>query len=212
MLSLKEVKLLLPQGFWTTSLDLIDGYWHVPIAPNKRPFLGFHYKGTDWQFRAMPFGLNVAPRAFTKIISHVVQEMARAGIWCLPYLDDLLIVAATKEKCIQHTQLAIQILSKLGFVINENKSRLAPAQVFTWLGIEWNLSSHTAKVSEDKIVSLRTSLDMILRSQTCTKREIMQVQGLVNYIGRCDPVIRLMMAVTRTILRHFKEVPPDSQI
>ena len=138
--------------------------------------------------------------------------MARAGIWCLAYLDDLLIVAATKEKCIQHTQLAIQILSRLGLVINDNKSRLDPAQVFTWLGIEWNLSSHTAKVSEDKITSLRISLDMILRSQTYTKRAIMQVQGLVNYIGQCDPVIRLMMAITRTILRHFKAAPPDSQI
>ena len=212
MLSLKEVKLLLPVGYWTTSIDTTDGYWHVPISPNKRPYLGFHYRGTDWQFRAMPFGLNIAPRTFTKLMSHAVREMALVGIWCLPYLDDLLIVAPTKEKCLLHTQIALQILNRLGFIVNEKKSRLTPAQVFPWLGIEWDLISHTARVSQDKISNLQTSLDMILRSQTCTKRAIMQVQGLVNYIGRCDPVIRLMMAVTRTILRRFKQKSPDALI
>ena len=61
MLTLRDVKLLLPWGYYTVSLDLQDGYWHVPIAPAKRPFLGFRYQGTDYWFRALPFGLNIAP-------------------------------------------------------------------------------------------------------------------------------------------------------
>ena len=76
MLTLKDTCLLLPAGFWTISIDLLDGYWHVPIAPGKRPFLGFIYRGQAWQFRALPFGLNIAPRAFTKLVSHVVRELA----------------------------------------------------------------------------------------------------------------------------------------
>ena len=55
MLTLKDVKAVLPQNAWTTSIDLKDGYWHVPIAPSKRPYLGFSYAGVDYQFRAMPF-------------------------------------------------------------------------------------------------------------------------------------------------------------
>ena len=110
MLTLKEVKLLLPPRFWTVSLDFKDGYWHIAVAPSKRPFLGFTYRGQDWQFRAMPFGLNIAPRAFTKVISHVIRVLAQAGIWCLPYLDDLLIISSTREECLHHTKLALQIL------------------------------------------------------------------------------------------------------
>ncbi|CAL4218557.1 unnamed protein product [Meganyctiphanes norvegica] len=113
MLTLREVKLLLPQGYWTTSIDLKDGYWHIPVTPSKRPYLGFCYRGQSWQFRAMPFGLNIAPRSFTKIISHVVRELAQLGVWVLPYLDDLLIVAPTKEICLQHTQLTLQVLKNL---------------------------------------------------------------------------------------------------
>ena len=52
--------LLLPEGFYTVSLDLKDGYWHVPIAPAKHPYLG-----SDYWFWALPFGLNIAPRIFT---------------------------------------------------------------------------------------------------------------------------------------------------
>ena len=71
MLTLQDVKLLLPEGFYTISLDLTDGYWHFPIAPAKRRCLGFSYLGPDYWFRALPFGLNVAPRIFTKLVTCV---------------------------------------------------------------------------------------------------------------------------------------------
>ena len=212
MLTLKDTCLLLPAGFWTISIDLLDGYWHVPIAPNKRPFLGFIYRGQAWQFRALPFGLNIAPRAFTKLVSHVVRELAQAGIWCLAYLDDLLIISPTRELCIQHRQRALHILANLGFIVNRQKSRLSPAQEFTWLGIEWNLRSHTVQVTQDKILSLQTYLNSILQSQTCTKRAVMQLQGLANYIGQFDPVVRVLLSVTRSILCRFQVASPNEHI
>ena len=43
MLTLREVKLLLPQKYWKTSIDMMDGYWHIPVTPGKRPYLGFSY-------------------------------------------------------------------------------------------------------------------------------------------------------------------------
>ncbi|CAL4125115.1 unnamed protein product [Meganyctiphanes norvegica] len=119
MLTMKEVKLLLPKDYWTVSIDLKDGYWHVGISKTKRPYLGFRYRNQDWQFRAMPFGLNIAPRMFTKVIAHVVKMMAEAGIWCLPYLDDLLIIASTREECIRMSELAISILETLGWILNK---------------------------------------------------------------------------------------------
>ncbi|CAL4095083.1 unnamed protein product, partial [Meganyctiphanes norvegica] len=36
MLTMKEVKLLLPKDYWTVSIDLKDGYWHVGISKTKR--------------------------------------------------------------------------------------------------------------------------------------------------------------------------------
>ena len=138
MLTLREVKMLLPQHHFTASLDLKDGYWHVPITPKKRPYLGFEYKNTTYQFRAMPFGLNIAPRIFTKLIAHVSKLVAEKNIFMLAYLDDLLIVSPSFHQCQQHLQTVIEILQSLGWIINEKSSRTEPQQVFQWLGLQWD--------------------------------------------------------------------------
>ena len=210
MLTLKEVKLLLPQGYWTVSIDLLDGYWHVPVARSKRPFLGFTYDGQDFQFRAIPFGLNVAPRAFTKVISHVVAELARAGIWVLPYLDDLLIVAHSEESCRIQSQKALQIMKNMGLLINETKSRLKPAQKFEWLGVQWDLTSHRAQVTPEKTSNLRNKLVAVIKEKTCTVKDIQCIQGLANWIAQCDPIVRLILSTTRQILKMYKYQTSDS--
>ena len=212
MLTIQEIKYLLPLGYWTISIDLKDGYWHIPIAPSKRPFLGFRYRGQDWQFRAMPFGLNVAPRAFTKVMCHIVKVLARAGIWCLPYLDDLLLIAQTREECLRIAQKALSILKYMGLLVNETKSRLVPAQKFEWLGIEWDLLAFTAQAVETKYKCLQEDLISVITSQYCTKRTVMKVQGLGNWIGRSDHNIRLLISTTRLILKLFPTTHPDALI
>ena len=151
MLTLRQVRLLLPMGAWTVSLDLKDGFWHVLIARAFRPYLGFRYRGQNWRFRAMPFGLNLAPKVFSKLIAFTVRCMTKKGIWCLPYLDDLLIIARSKEECLQKLQKAIEVLQRLGWIINMEKSRLEPQQVFEWLGIHYNLKKYEVRNTETQI-------------------------------------------------------------
>ena len=162
MLTLKEIKLLLPKNCWTTSLDLKDGFWHVPVSRSKRTFLTFRWRNQNWQFRAMPFGLCVAPRIFTKLIAHVVKVLADAGIWCLPYLDDLLIVASSKEECELQTRKAIEIMNSLGWILNYKKSRTSPAQAFTWLGVFFDLRDHTASTPTDTMSSFQNQLSHLI--------------------------------------------------
>ena len=118
MLTLKDVKLLLPWGYYTVSLDLQDGYWHVPICPTKRPFLGFHHRGTDYWFRALPFGIDITPRIFTKLITAAVRLISEQGIFILAYLDDLLVAAPSASLCAAHLMITLEILSNLGWVVN----------------------------------------------------------------------------------------------
>ena len=41
MLTLKDISALLPRGYWSASLDLKDGYWHLSVFHKLRPYLGF---------------------------------------------------------------------------------------------------------------------------------------------------------------------------
>merc|ERR1711888_567097 len=96
----------------------------------------------------MPFGLNIAPRIFTKIISFTVLCLAKEGIWSLPYLDDLLIIATSQEECLQKLHKALEILSRLGWIVNMENSRTEPKQVFEWLGVNYNLINYTVTNTE----------------------------------------------------------------
>ena len=205
MLTMREVKLLLPRGFWSVSLDLKDGYWHVPVAPRKRPYLGFRYKGQNWQFRAMPFGLNIAPRIFTKVMAHIVKVMATKGIWCLPYLDDLLILAPTKEECLHHLDKAVKILEEFGWIINQEKSRKQPAQIFEWLGIHVDLKDHTVSATQAHMEDLQEQLKSVIKSKYTSKRKIMRMQGLANWIGQNNKIIRLMVSQTKNFDKSIQK-------
>jgi hypothetical protein len=59
------------KGQWLTSLDLKDAYFHIPIHPESRRYLRFLHQGVVWQFKALPFGLNTAPRVFTKVTAPI---------------------------------------------------------------------------------------------------------------------------------------------
>ena len=66
MTTVKTVRRTLRQGWYLASIDLKDAYWHVPIARSFRPYLAFSAGGDTYQFCVLPFGLNIAPRVFSK--------------------------------------------------------------------------------------------------------------------------------------------------
>ena len=127
MLTVSQIRTLLPRGAVTISIDLTDAYWHIPIAHRFVSFLGFRLMKKAYAFKAMPFGLNIAPRIFTKLADSVVQQLRIQGIQVAAYLDDWIIWAQTQEDCLQSARKVMKFLQELGFQINLKKSRLQPA-------------------------------------------------------------------------------------
>jgi hypothetical protein len=62
-------------GMWTTSLDLMDAYFHIPIAPPFRKCLRFVWNNTVYQFRTLPFGISTAPLVFTRVFLTVIAHL-----------------------------------------------------------------------------------------------------------------------------------------
>ena len=52
---------------FAVSLDLTDAYLHVPMHRSTRRYLRFAIDGKVFAFRALPFGLNLSPWAFTRL-------------------------------------------------------------------------------------------------------------------------------------------------
>ena len=91
MTTIRDVRRLLPHGAWLSSIDLKDAYWHVPIHQSFRKYLGFRIGHQKYRFRVLPFGLNIAPRVFTKLTKPILRELRLLGVGVLVYLDDWLV-------------------------------------------------------------------------------------------------------------------------
>ena len=89
----------------------------------------------EYQFRALPFGLNVAPRIFTKLVTCVVHVVSSLGIFMLAYLDDLLIAVPSASLYAEHLQTVLRVLADHGWIVNVRTLRLTPSQSFQWLGL-----------------------------------------------------------------------------
>jgi hypothetical protein len=121
-------------GMWTTSLDLTDGYFHIPISPKFRKFLIFVWEDGVYAFKRMPFGLSTAPLVFTRIFQAVIAHLHSQSIFIHSYLDDSLLKNMSQFLLRDCTHFVIGLLLKLGFLISWKKSELVPSQDFIFLG------------------------------------------------------------------------------
>ena len=74
----------------------------------------------------------------------------RQGNRSIFYLNDILIMASTKEGCEAFVRETLNLLQELGFVINSPKSSLVPAQSFKFLGLVWNTVSGMVNIDDQK--------------------------------------------------------------
>ena len=76
---LRTARDLLDQGSFMVTLDLKDAYYAVPIAESSKKYLRFLFNGECFEFSCLPFGLNMAPYVFTKIMRPVVAYLREQG-------------------------------------------------------------------------------------------------------------------------------------
>ena len=76
----------------------------------------------------MPFGLNIAPRIFTKLISVLIKEFRGKGFKIFAYLNDWIIWELDPQRCKAALQKVRNMISNYGFIVNEKKSMLTPSQ------------------------------------------------------------------------------------
>jgi len=201
-----DVETLLRPGDWLTRLDLTSAYLHVPMATSAQPYLGFRFGGQTFICRALPFGLSSSPRTFTKLMRVVVTEMRAMGLRVVVYLDDLLLLASSHEESLAQTRRALDLLERLGFSVNYEKSQTTPTQSLTFLGFVLDSVSMTLGMREDKLNAVLHAISVLMEVQRLSARKLSKALGL---IGSMRPVVEdlhlhtlhLSRCVARTVRR-----------
>ena len=78
-----------------TSIDLKDAYLSVHVHESSQKYLCFQWRNKRFAFQGLPFGLNTAPRVFTKLIKPIAAYLRKRGIRIIVYIDDFLILGSS---------------------------------------------------------------------------------------------------------------------
>ncbi|XP_013923000.1 PREDICTED: uncharacterized protein LOC106549784, partial [Thamnophis sirtalis] len=121
MQSLQTILGCITQGNLLTSIDLKEAYLHVPIHPAHRKFLRFQFANQHYQYRALPFGLSLAPRTFTKLLAAIAAHLRSLPVRLECYLYNILIHSSSRGKAQRDLDITIRVLQRHGKLVEECK-------------------------------------------------------------------------------------------
>ena len=165
---------------WVFSLDLKDAYFQIPIHKSSRRFLRMEFQGIVYQFKALPFGISTAPWVFTKVVSVVKSMFHLDKMSLFQYLDDWLGDAPDQKSARLRSDLLVQICSKLGFLINWEKSDLNPTQNFEFVGMHFDLLLGRVSITPK---NLQKVLQMVQEFVALESATALQWQSLIGTVG-----------------------------
>ena len=83
-----------------TKLDLRDAYHHIQIKEGKEWMTAFQTRYRYFKYTVMSFRLVNAPVIFQVYVNHALSNLL--DIYCIIYLNDILIFSNSKEEHIHH--------------------------------------------------------------------------------------------------------------
>ena len=203
----ETIRTSLQAGEWVTSIDFKDAYFHIPIHSQSRKYMRFHLQGRSYQFKALPFGLSTVPMAFTVVAKEVKLMALQRGIRIHQYLDDWLVRASTDDTCLQHTQTLVTLCQELGWLVNKEKSELAPKQVFNFVGYQFDLKEGNVRPTTERWQTLTDKIRSILSDPVCPVRRFMSLIGLLAATEKQVHLGRLHMRPIQWHLKNNWRVP-----
>ena len=83
------ISLLRPKDQLVT-VDLKQGFLHVPVHVEHRSYLGIYWRGQYLRWTRLPFGHNCSPFFFAKVLRPVVTFLRKYGLRIVLYVDDFI--------------------------------------------------------------------------------------------------------------------------
>ncbi len=114
------------RGDFQVVFDLSSAYYHVKIADHHVKYLGaavmIGAKKQYLVFRHLPFGLNSAVHAITKLWKPILAYLHTAGVRCSIYIDDGRILASEASILESQRSFVYDVIRRAGWQLAEDKS------------------------------------------------------------------------------------------
>ena len=187
MEGIHTLKTLLQPGDWMAKVDLKYAYFSIPIHPDHRKYLHFQFLDKTYQFTRLPFGLASAPWVFTKTLRPAAALARELGMRVIVYIDDILLMAESREKLCDQTLALVYLLECLGFVINSQKTVLEPTQSLVFLGFTVNSTDMELRLPPEKMKKIRAEARKLRGAENVTARSLSRLIGKMQATNEVIP-------------------------
>ena len=171
-----------PKGGWATTTDEKSGYHHIPLHPDMWNLLGFSWKGENYVFTHVPFGVGPACRTYTVLkqeVYRVVREVG--GVDLTHFIDDMMAVAESEQMALFQLATILRLLGALGFTVSKKKLQL-PAQKVKFLGLLVDILCQKFWVPEEKVQEFKRAVDALKGQEQLSNRQLAKLAGkLVSF-------------------------------
>jgi hypothetical protein len=170
---------LICKNDWLGSIDMTDAYFSVPVHESHWKYLKFYWSDKLYCYKVLCFGMSQAPRIFTRICKPILAFLrGERLIRCSLYIDDMIIMNASRLGLRDNLNEIIRLLTSLGFQINEKKSVVNPTQMIAHLGVMVDSRVMTLSMTQEKMTHIEAKCQEALKS--AGKIKIREVASLVG--------------------------------
>lgn len=124
----------LQKGKIFCTLDLANGFFHVPVESSSRKYTAFVTPSGQYEFLRVPFGLCVSPPVFQRYINTIFAPLIAEGI-VLIYIDDLIVFAENEQEAMRRLKRVLNCAQQFNLKIKWKKCQLMKQQI-EFLGYE----------------------------------------------------------------------------
>lgn len=110
-----------------STLDLLSGYWQVPLGADAQNKAAFITRGGLWKWKVLPFGLTSAPATFERLMETVLRGLHWKSL--LVYLDDVIVFSTNIQEHCDRLASVLERLRAAGLKLKPSKCELFRSEV-----------------------------------------------------------------------------------
>ena len=164
-----------------SSLDLLSGFWQVPMSKDAQKYTAFSVGNRHYEFTKMAFGLSGGPGTFARLMRKVLDGLHNVTV----YGDDVLIYSCSEVDHCEHVKSVLQRIRQAVLILNAEKCHFGRKEV-TFLG---------HRITEGRIMPLPEKVACVQSfPRPQSKKQLQSFIGFAGFYRRFVPHFSSIMA------------------